>query len=193
MKQTCVDKINFGDLLSEDPKVKYGCTKNLLAIAKDSPDELYPHIDYFVKLLDNENQILKWTAIDIIGHLSKVDKEKRVDQLMDKLFGLLNAGKLITANHAIAALANVALAKPEYKRKITDGLLKIEHYTYDTDECRDIALGKVIMAINSYFNQLKDKKAVIEFVERQTRNKRNATKKKAEQFLKNLTTRPLRQ
>jgi len=193
MKQTCVDKINFGDLLSEDPKVKYGCTKNLLAIAKDSPDELYPHIDYFVKLLDNENQILKWTAIDIIGHLSKVDKEKRVDQLMDKLFGLLNAGKLITANHAIAALANVALAKPEYKRKITDELLKIEHYTYDTDECRDIALGKVIMAINSYFNQLKDKKAVIEFVERQTRNKRNATKKKAEQFLKNLTTRPLRQ
>lgn len=186
MKQISVNKINFGDLLSEDPKVKYGCTKNLLAIAKNSPDELYPHIDYLVKLLDNDNQILKWTAIDVIGHLSKVDKEKKTDQLVDKLFGLLNAGKLITANHTIVALANVASAKPEYQRKITDELLKVEHYTYDTDECRNIALGKVIMAISSYFDQLKDKKAVIEFVERQTRNKRNATKKKAEQFLKKL-------
>jgi hypothetical protein len=186
MREEKTAKIHFPDLLSEDPKVKYGCAKSLLTVAKNRPEELHPHFEYFAKLLGINNQILKWTAIDIIGHLSKVDKEKKVDQLMDTLFGLLNTGKLITANHAIGALANVALAKPTYQSRITKELLKVERYTYDTDECRNIALGKVIIAISSYFNQLKEKKGVIEFVERQTRNKRNATKKKAKQFLKRL-------
>jgi hypothetical protein len=181
--KSLIEKVKT-DLLSEDPKIKYGCTKKLITIAKNNPAELYPYFDYFVKLLDNENQIIKWTAIDIIGYLSKVDKEKKVDRLIDILFGFLNEGKLITANHAIAALANITLTKPEYQREITDELLRVEHYTYDTEECRNIALGKVILAISSYFDQLKDKKAVIEFVKRQTQNKRNATKKKAEKFLR---------
>jgi hypothetical protein len=45
-------------------------------------------------------------------------------------------------------------------------------------------MGKVIEAIGSYSSQLKDKKAVIEFAQRQTKNTRNATRKKAERFLK---------
>jgi len=175
---------NFKDLTSKDPKIKYGCAKNLLATTKDNPAKLYPNIDFFVELMGDENRILKWTAIDIIGLLSKIDKEKKIDNLMDKLFGFLNTGNMITANHAIAALTDMALAKPEYQKIITDELLKIEHYNYETDECRNIALGKVILAIGSYFDRLKDKKIVIEFVEQQTKNTRNATKKKAEKFLR---------
>lgn len=176
--------INFKDLSSKDPKIKYGCAKNLLSMAKDNPTKLYPHIDFFVELMESENNVLKWTAIDIIRFLSKVDKGKKVDKLMDKLFSLLNAGKMITAGHAITTLANIALTKPEYQKIITDKLLKVEHYNYDTGECRNIAIGKVILAIGSYFNQLENKKVVIEFVERQTKNTRNATKSKAEKFLK---------
>jgi len=183
---TSIRKVNLTDLSSTDPKIKYGCARNLLAIARDNPAELYPNIDYFVKLLGSENNILKWTAIDVIGFLSKADKESKVDKLMNKLFKLLDTGKLITANHAISALTNIALNKPEYQNKITGELLKVEHYNYDTDECRNIALGKVILALSSYFNQLEDRKAVIEFVRRQTQNTRNATRKKAKQFLKSL-------
>lgn len=180
---TSIQNINLADLSSPDPKVKYSCARDLLAIAKDSPAEVYPHIDYFVELLDSENNILKWTAIDIIGFLSKVDEEKRIDKLMGKLFGLLTTGNMITANHAIT-LTDIALAKPELQKKIMAELLKVEHYDYDTDECRNIALGQVILALGAFFRQIEDKKAVMEFVERQTKNTRNATKKKAEQFLK---------
>jgi hypothetical protein len=177
-------KINFDDLASENPKIKYSCTKNLLTVVRDDPAELYPHLDFFVKLLDSENKILKWTAIDIIGHLAKVDKTKSIDKLIGELSGLLSAGNLITANHAIAALTDIALVKPEHQKKITDELLKVDHYSYDTDECRNIAVGKVILAISTYFNHLEDKEATIEFVSRQTKSTRNATRKKAEQFLK---------
>ncbi len=177
-------KVNFDDLLSKDPKIKYGCAKNLLAVAKENPAEIYPNLDFFVKLLDSENKILKWTAIDVIGALARVDNAKAIDKLMDKLFELLSAGNMITAHHAITALTDIALAKPEYKAKITNELLKVEHYNYDTDECRNIAIGKVILAISTYFNNLEDKEAAIEFARQQIKNTRNATKKKAEQFLR---------
>ncbi len=177
-------KINFDDLLSKDPKIKYGCAKNLLTVAKENPAEIYPHLDFFVKLLDSENKILKWTAIDIIGHSAKVDNAKAIDKLMGRLFRLLSAGNMITAHHAITALTDIALAKPEYQAEITSELLKVEHYNYDTDECRNISIGKVILAISTYFDELEYKEAAIEFVRRQTENTRNATKKKAEQFLR---------
>ena len=185
MKST-TDKINLVDLQSDSAEVKYCCAKNLIAIAREDPARLYPDIDTFVKLLDGRNNVLKWTAIIIIGNLARVDKEKKIDRLIGKLVGFLNAGKLITANNATMALAGIAAAKPQYQKQITMELLKVEHYDYDTMECRNIAMGKVIEAIGSYSSQLKDKKAVIEFALRQTKNTRNATKKKAEQLSKKL-------
>ncbi len=122
--------------------------------------------------------------MDVIGALARVDKAKAVDKLMGKLFGLLNAGNMITAHHAITALTDIALARPEFQAEITNELLRVEHYNYDTVECRNISIGKVILAISTCFSQLENKEAVIEFVRRQTRNTRNATKKKAVQFLK---------
>jgi hypothetical protein len=185
--KSSTDKINLADLQSDRAEVKYCCAKNLIAIAKENPGRLYPHIDTFVKLLDGDNNVLKWTAIQVIGNLARVDKEKNVDRLISKLVGFLNAGKLITANNATMALSGIAIAKPQYQKQITKELLKVEHYDYDTDECRNIAIGKVIEAIGSYSGQLKDRKAVIEFARRQTRNTRNATKKKAEQLVKKLS------
>jgi hypothetical protein len=179
-----VEKMNLTDLFSQNLKLKYGCARNLLAIAKENPSEIYPNLDFFVKLLDSENKIIKWTAIDIIGHLAKVDKAKKIDELVRRLFELLNAGNLITANHAITALTGIALAKPKYQGRITDELLKVEHYSYNTDECRNIAIGTVILAIGSYFSEVKDKGPTIEFVRRQTQNGRNATRRKAGKFLR---------
>jgi hypothetical protein len=179
-----MDKLNLIDLSSDDPKIKYGCARNLLTVARKNPGEVYPHLDLFIGLLDSENKIIKWTAIDVIGYLARVDKTKKIDELMRKFFVLLNTGNLITANHAIATLTNIALVKPEHQKKITEELLKVEHYSYDTDECLNIAIGKVILAISSYFDQLDNRGATFEFVRRQTNNSRNATRKKAEQFLR---------
>jgi len=177
-------RINLTDLFSEDPKIKYTCSKNLLALAKENPAELYPDLEFFVRLLDNENRILKWTAIDVIGSLARTDKARAIDKLMGRIIGLLDTGNMITANHAITALTDIALARAEYQSTVTDELLKVEHYNYDTDECRNITIGKVILAISTYFASLENKEATLKFVKRQTGNTRNATRKKAAQFLK---------
>ena len=167
-----------------NPKVKYGSVRDLLAAARIRPEAVYPHFDRFVELLKSQNNILKWTAIDVIGLLSKVDKENKVDAMVGKLTTLVKEGKFITANHAISALSAIASAKPRFKQKVAVALLKAEQYKYETTECKNIVLGKVIEAIRPIAASVASKNEIIGFVKRQTRNARSSTRKKAQQFLK---------
>jgi hypothetical protein len=176
--------INLADLASKDPQVKYGCSRNILALAKADPAALYPQREAFIGLLDSDNRILRWTGITVIGALSRVDRSANIDAWVDRLIGFLDTGNLITANNAIAALSNIAVARPEYRPSITAELIKIEHYDYDTPECRNIAIGKAILAMDSYFDGLDEKRAVLDFARWQTVNSRQATKNKAARFLK---------
>jgi hypothetical protein len=176
----------LSNLSAKKAKLKYSSANKLVSIAEKEPSTLYPHLDFFAKLLDNENQTLKWIAIRIIGRLSKVDEEGKIDKLLKRLITLSNCGKLITANNAILALGEIARNKPKLKKKIIKELLKVEGYKYDTDECANIAIGKVIETLGNFKGDLEGDKDVIAFLKRQTKNTRNATSKKAKQLLKNL-------
>lgn len=169
---------------SQNPKIKYGSLKDLMAAARIRPEAVYPHFDRFVELLKSQNNILKWSAIDVIGLLSKVDKENKVDAMVGKLTTLVKEGRLITANHAISALSAIASAKPKFKKKVARVLLKAEQYKYETTECKNIVLGKVIEAIRPIAAEVRSKDRIVSFVKRQTRNVRSSTRKKARQFLK---------
>jgi len=181
--------MNLKELSSNDPKIKYAAAKRLTVLSAINPAKLYPRLDFFIKMLDHENQILKWTAIDVVGHLAEFDKIKNIERILMRLFGFLNAGKLIPAGHAATALAGIAVKKPKYRDRITRELLKVERCQYDTSECRNIVIGIVIKEIGAYFKELNDKKAVIAFANRQLKNRRPATRKKAEQLLKRLVKR----
>ena len=173
---------DFNKLFDKNPKIKYGMAKQFLIMADENPSKLYPFLDKFISLLDNENNVIKWTSINIIGLLAKVDNNKKIDPLLTKFFKQLNCGKMITVNHTILCLMHIAIAKPEYKNKITKELLKIKNYEYDTDECKNIIYGKMIEAFDKYI--LKIDPNVKAFVEEQINNTRNPVKKKAEKFLR---------
>lgn len=179
----------FRGILSEEPRVKYGCSKTLLLLSEKNPQLLYSKWSAFVELLRNENQILRWTAIAVLGNVAAVDRKRQLKSLLQELYGFLSSGQLITANNAIAALGKVARARPDERRKIASQLLKVEHYSYDTDECRNIALGKVILALGMFIDPANASPEAIEFIRRQATNPRSATAKKAAALLKKLTAR----
>jgi len=172
----------FQGLSSGVSRVKFGCSKALLLLSQKRPDLLYGRIERIVELLDSENQILKWNAIAILGNLAAVDTKHQIKSHLKKLFGFLACGELITANNAIAALGKIAYAFPDERRRITAQLLGIEHNKFDTDECRNIAIGKAILAIEVFLDPGKPAKSVFDFVRRQMENPRMATAKKAKAF-----------
>jgi hypothetical protein len=176
-----LDKLN-----SKDPKVKYGFAKQLLKLGKDTPSLLYDYFDYWVEMMKSDNNILKWTAIDLIGYLSAVDRENKAEQKIKSLLGMLHGGHLITSNHAIFALGLIAKNKPEHRTKIIKELVAVSQDKFDTDECKNIAIGKVVVALNEFLEDINDNKEVLTFIKQAQHSTRNATKKKADALMKKL-------
>jgi len=169
---------------SRIPHVKFGCSRGVLVLSEKRPDLLYPKIDRFFALLGSENRILKWNAIGILGNLAAVDRDRRIRSLLPKLYECLSGGELITANNTIAAPGMLGRAFPEEQERITARLLEIEHAKFKTDECRNIAIGKAILAVTMFLNPAGDWKEVLDFARRQRDNGRRATATKAEAFLR---------
>ncbi|MBK7245184.1 MAG: hypothetical protein IPH98_15265 [Saprospiraceae bacterium] len=151
---------DFNKLKSTDPKIKYGFARELLKIGAESPQQLYTHFDFLLTLLDEKNNILNWTGIDLMGYLSSVDQENKIDGCIQSLIKLLHGGHLITCNHSTFALGLIAQNKPQFKNQIFKELLLVDQDIFDTNEC-------------------KNNKEAREFINRATENSRNATKKKA--------------
>lgn len=170
---------DFSKLRSTDPKVKYGFAKELLKTGAENPQMLYNQLDLLISLLNEKNKVLKWTGIDLMGYLSSVDKGNKIDRQIQQLVKLLHDGHLITSNHAIFALGLIALNKREHKKKIIKELLLVDKDDFETNECKNIAKGKVLEVLKQFIPDILDDKEAIDFINRATENSRNATKKKA--------------
>lgn len=171
-------------LSSDKPNIKYGCAKILNIISEKEPEILYPKIDFFINLLDNHNKILKWNAILIIANLTAVDTKNKFEEIFDKYFAPISGPVMITAANIVKGASKIALTKPNLTERITRELLRVENANYQTTECRNVALGHTIKSFDQFFDQIKHREPVIKFVRKQLKNTRNATKKKAEEFMK---------
>jgi len=179
----------FDGISSATTRARFASAKILRMLSEKNPEILYPSMDFFVYLLDSENNILKWNAMDIVANLTVIDTENKFNRLFKKFYGYLYDGSLITAGHVVDNSGKIALAKPEFQNEITKELLKVEKIPRPTEECRNILIGKTIKAFDAYYGEVKDKghkDKMISFVKSQLGNPRNATKSKAEKFLRKL-------
>jgi len=174
----------FEGLNADKARIKYGCEKILRLISEKEPSLLYPKFDFFAGLLDSKNNFLQWGGIHVIANLATVDSKNRIERIFDKYFAPIAGPVLITAANVINGAAKIALAKPKLVERITTELLKVEKARYQTSECRNIALGHAIKSFDLFFEKIKNREPVVKLVKRQLENPRNATRKKAEAFLK---------
>ena len=171
-------------VLKESPEVKYGRAKAQRKMSEESPELLYPRFDEFVRDFEGDNTILRWNATRILGNLAAVDRENRLDAILDRFLAPITGHEMVGAANVIVAAAQIAAAKPHLADKIAAAILKVEKATYKTPECRNVAIGHAIRSFDQFFGLLKDPRPVLEFASRQLKNRRPATRKKAEQFLK---------
>ena len=50
---------------SSNSRIKFGCAKILSKISQDTPEKLYANIDFFIDLLNRDNNIIKWNVMDV--------------------------------------------------------------------------------------------------------------------------------
>ncbi len=171
-------------LEATEAPVKFGCSKVLRIMSEKAPARLYPHVDLFIGLLQCGNAFLQWDALRIVANLAAVDEWGRIEQILSDYLELIRGTVMITAANAIHGAATIALAKPALADTITRAILKVQWAKYQTDECRNIATGDAIEALDRIFGLTHLQSEVLEFVRRETNNSRNSTRKKAVEFVK---------
>ncbi len=116
------------------------------------------------------------------GHI--VDSEGKIDRILDKYLQPISGHVMITAANVIAGAGKIARAKPHLADKIARALLRVEKANYQTDECRNVALGHTVASLDLFFEHVDKPQPVMEFVKRQLHNRRNAVRVRAAKFLK---------
>jgi hypothetical protein len=168
------------DGLSVKNSSKYRRAKALTLISESHPAVLYPYFDFFAGLLEKPVNILKWNAVFILSNLVAVDTERRFDRLFERFYYHLWDGNLITTANILGVSGKIARARPDLHKRLTTEILKVEIIPLPTDECRQIARGKALLAFKEYADSLKGNRQVIDFARRCQQSRRPATRKKAE-------------
>ena len=175
---------------SAEVRIRFKCTKILKELSKTKHELLYPYFDFFSRLLDNTNTIIKWNAIDIIANLTEIDTERKFEEIFDKYYSLLDEGSLITASHVVDNSGKIANVKHKLRKQITLHLLTAGRAPLPTEECRSILCGKVIQAFGQYIDHIKNDVAVIAFINQQLNSHRKSTRNKAENILRKISEPP---
>jgi hypothetical protein len=169
-------------------RVKYGAEKVLRAVSERRPDLLQPHFREFVKLLDAENTFIRWGAIGTFANVAAAGTDDRVASIFRKYFAPLKGPDMVTAATTIGGAVVIARAKPAMADRIAREILRVETAEYEmhgepSPECRAVACGHAIDALDELYDEITRKKAVVEFVRRQLGSTRPAVRKKAAAFL----------
>ena len=173
---------------SSKAAVRYGCAKVLMDLSAEHPQRLYSYMDQFVGLLDSKYRILTWNALAIIANLAEVDVDKKFDKIFDKYYGFLDNEYMVTVANTVGNSGKIALAKPYLIPRITDELLKVEYASVTphlNEECKRVIAENTIKTFDLFFDKLeeKEKKKVLDFVERQLNSSRRTLSEKATIFL----------
>ena len=184
MPCSTVEQVNelCDGLASPQARTRYGSAKVLVRLSQEDPGLLYPRFDLFAHLLEGDLRILRWNSSRILGNLAHADREGRIEKVLERYLAPITGRELIAAANTIQGAAEIALAKPYLADRIATEILKVRRARYATPECRHVAIGHAIQSLDRFFEHIQSKEAVLAFVEEQLRNRRPATRKKAEKF-----------
>ena len=176
--------VGWAGLDAPAARVKFGCLKDLRRLSEEAPQLLYPDFDRFARLLDHPNSIYRWNAAHILANLARVDRSRKLAPLLDKFLRPIGGPQMIGAANVIQAAAVIAAAQPRLADALAAGILTVDRAKYETEECRNVAIGHAIQSLDRFFESIPRQRAVLGFVRRQLGNPRPATRRKAERFLK---------
>jgi hypothetical protein len=171
---------------SSKAAIRYSCSKALLDLSDEYPEKLYPHMDFFIELLDSKYRILIWNALAIIANLSKVDVNMKFDSIFNKYFSFINDEYMVTVANVVGHAGKIALVKPHLVEKITNELLKVAKISttpHLTEECKKVIAESALKSFNMFFDKIQQKEKVLSFARTNLNSSRKTLRKTAQEFL----------
>ena len=132
-------------LTGKDAKAAYAFTQQIVEESRAS-NAWYPCFDRFAELLRHKNSLVRNQAIAILAANARWDKEGKFDALLDEFLSHVTDVKPITARQCVAALPEVAEAKPELIPRIRVALEQADLSGYP-DSMQPLILTDIVAAL----------------------------------------------
>ncbi|HMK53880.1 MAG TPA: hypothetical protein VK444_03780, partial [Methanobacteriaceae archaeon] len=145
-------------ILSKDNTTRLNSFQVLQKISEDEPKFLYPHWDYFQKMLLGKNNYHCYIAIYLLANLTAVDMENKFEKIFDQYYGILESDKAMTASHVALNSSKIALNKPELQTAVIDRLLNIDQIHHGKQ--KEIVKAYAIEALRKIYPHVKDKQKI---------------------------------
>ena len=132
-------------LTGKDAKDAYAFTQQIVEESRTS-DAWYPCFDRFAELLRHKNSLIRNRAIAILAANARWDREGKFDALLDEFLSHVTDVKPITTRQCVAALPEVAEAKPELIPRIQAALKQADLSGYP-DSMQPLVLKDIVAAL----------------------------------------------
>ena len=132
-------------LTGKDAKDAYALTQQITTESRDT-DAWYPCFDQFAALLRHKNSLVRNRAISILAANARWDADGKFNALLDEFLSHVTDVKPITARQCIAALPEIAEAKPEFIPKIRSALRQADLNGYP-DSMRPLILKDIVAVL----------------------------------------------
>lgn len=132
-------------LTGKDAKDAYAVTRQITAESRDA-DTWYPYFDQFKALLYHKNSLIRNRAISILAANARWDTAGKFDALLDEFLSHVTDAKSITARQCIAALPELAEAKPEFSPRIRSALQQADLSGYP-DSMQPLVLKDIVAVL----------------------------------------------
>lgn len=133
-------------LENSDNKYAYQCLRQLEEESSRSSD-VFKYIDSYLKFLDNENSYIRTRGIVLIAANAKWDKERKIDNQINRLLSHIADDKPITARQCIKALPIIVKHKPYLKDSIVSALLTANPIKY-SESMQKLVLQDIQKVLN---------------------------------------------
>ena len=132
-------------MTGKDVKDAYASMQQIVEESRAS-DTWYPCFDRFAELLRHKNSLVCNRAIAILAANARWDREGKFDALLDEFLSHVTDVKPITARQCVAALPEVAKAKPELIPRIRVALEQADLSKYP-DSMQPLVLKDIVAAL----------------------------------------------
>ena len=132
-------------LTGKEAKAAYAFMQQIVAESRAS-DAWYPCFDRFAELLRHKNSLVRNRAITILAANARWDREGKFDALLDEFLSHVTDTKPITARQCVAALPEIADAKPELTPRIRAALEQADLSEYP-DSMKPLVLKDIVAAL----------------------------------------------
>ena len=132
-------------LTGKDAKDAYAFTQQIVEESRAS-GAWYPCFDRFAELLRHKNSLVRNRAIAILATNARWDREGKFDALLDEFLSHVTDVKPITVRQCVAALPEVAEAKPALVPHIRAALEQADLSGYP-DSMQPLILKDIVAAL----------------------------------------------